>query len=78
MGAICSPIAMFASLRRKWNRSAEVVGKTDADMPWGDVFRGEDEQVLAGRVSRCFYQQLHCNRVAMQYLLGRDPQGAAL
>lgn len=27
---------------------AEVVGKSDAQMPWGDVFRGEDDQLLAG------------------------------
>ncbi|MGL5993191.1 MAG: diguanylate cyclase domain-containing protein, partial [Aeromonas sobria] len=46
-------------LEAQMDSSAEVVGKTDADMPWGDVFRGEDEQLLAGRVP-LLYQQLHC------------------
>lgn len=40
---------------------AEVVGKSDAQMPWGDVFRGEDDQLLAGGVP-LLHQQLHCNR----------------
>ncbi len=45
----------------KLESPAEVVGKTDADMPWGDLFRSEDEQLLAGGVPM-LYQQLHCNR----------------
>ncbi|MGL5608905.1 MAG: PAS domain-containing protein, partial [Aeromonas veronii] len=45
----------------KLESPAEVVGKTDAEMPWGDLFRSEDEQLLAGGVPM-LYQQLHCNR----------------
>lgn len=40
---------------------AEVVGKSDAEMPWGDVFRTEDAQLLTGGVP-LLHQQLHCNR----------------
>ncbi|MBV7416121.1 bifunctional diguanylate cyclase/phosphodiesterase [Aeromonas encheleia] len=38
----------------------ELVGKTDAEMPWGDVFREEDQRLLAER-RPLLHQQLHCH-----------------
>lgn len=38
----------------------ELVGKTDAEMPWGDVFREEDQHLLAER-RPLLHQQLHCH-----------------
>lgn len=38
----------------------EIIGKTDAEMPWGDVFREEDNRLLAeGRP--LLHQQLYCH-----------------
>jgi len=51
---------MFAN-EAKLDSPAEVIGKTDAQMPWGDVFRHEDELLLAGNTPQ-LYQQLCCNR----------------
>lgn len=38
----------------------ELVGKTDAEMPWGDVFREEDQRLLVER-RPLLHQQLHCH-----------------
>ncbi|MFQ2671722.1 putative bifunctional diguanylate cyclase/phosphodiesterase [Aeromonas caviae] len=39
---------------------SELIGKSDAEMPWGDVFREEDDRLLAdGKPLR--HQQLHCH-----------------
>ncbi|MGY4108130.1 putative bifunctional diguanylate cyclase/phosphodiesterase [Aeromonas encheleia] len=38
----------------------ELVGKTDAEMLWGDVFREEDQRLLAER-RPLLHQQLHCH-----------------
>jgi diguanylate cyclase (GGDEF)-like protein/PAS domain S-box-containing protein len=38
----------------------ELIGKTDAEMPWGDMFREEDQRLLAER-QPLLHQQLHCN-----------------
>ncbi|MBP4041387.1 EAL domain-containing protein [Aeromonas sp. SrichE-2G] len=41
----------------------DVIGKRDAEMPWGDVFREEDDRLLAeGRP--LLNQQLHCHNGA--------------
>ena len=39
---------------------ADLIGKTDADMPWGDIFREEDLRLLA-EGKPLLYQQLHCS-----------------
>ncbi|MCQ4055969.1 EAL domain-containing protein [Aeromonas sp. SG16] len=50
---------MFAS-EAGYLSPAEVVGKTNAQMPWGDIFGEEDRQLLA-KGEPLLYQQLHCN-----------------
>ncbi len=39
---------------------SELIGKSDAEMPWGDVFREEDERLLADG-KPLLHQQLHCH-----------------
>ncbi|QXW30469.1 EAL domain-containing protein [Aeromonas sanarellii] len=41
----------------------EVIGKCDAEMPWGDVFREEDDRLLA-EGKPLLHQQLHCHNGA--------------
>lgn len=41
----------------------EVIGKCDAEMPWGDVFREEDDHLLA-EGKPLLHQQLHCHNGA--------------
>lgn len=38
----------------------ELIGKSDAEMPWGDVFREEDDRLLADG-KPLLHQQLHCH-----------------
>lgn len=38
----------------------ELIGKSDAEMPWGDVFREEDNRLLADG-KPLLHQQLHCH-----------------
>ncbi|MGY3904507.1 putative bifunctional diguanylate cyclase/phosphodiesterase [Aeromonas lusitana] len=38
----------------------EIIGKTDAEMPWGDMFREEDQRLLA-EGQPLLHQQLHCH-----------------
>ena len=39
---------------------SELIGKSDAEMPWGDVFREEDDRLLADG-KPLLHQQLHCH-----------------
>ncbi|MGY6038425.1 putative bifunctional diguanylate cyclase/phosphodiesterase [Aeromonas sp. AE23HZ002T15] len=39
---------------------SELIGKTDAEMPWGDLFREEDQRLLA-EGKPLLHQQLHCH-----------------
>lgn len=39
---------------------SELIGKSDAEMPWGDVFREEDDRLLADD-KPLLHQQLHCH-----------------
>ncbi|WP_439836897.1 sensor domain-containing protein [Aeromonas caviae] len=39
---------------------SEPIGKSDAEMPWGDVFREEDDRLLADG-KPLLHQQLHCH-----------------
>lgn len=39
---------------------SELIGKSDAEMPWGDVFREEDDRLLANG-KPLLHQQLHCH-----------------
>lgn len=38
----------------------EIVGKTDAEMPWGEIYREEDQRLLA-EGKPLLHQQLHCH-----------------
>ncbi|MFQ2429994.1 putative bifunctional diguanylate cyclase/phosphodiesterase [Aeromonas caviae] len=42
---------------------SELIGKSDAEMPWGDVFREEDDRLLA-EGKPLLHQQLHCHNGA--------------
>ncbi|MFH6573001.1 EAL domain-containing protein [Aeromonas caviae] len=39
---------------------SELIGKSDAEMPWGDVFREEDDRLLADG-KPLLHKQLHCH-----------------
>ncbi|MGQ4869893.1 sensor domain-containing protein [Aeromonas caviae] len=39
---------------------SELIGKSDAEMPWGDLFREEDDRLLADG-KPLLHQQLHCH-----------------
>lgn len=39
---------------------SELIGKSDAEMPWGDIFREEDDRLLADG-KPLLHQQLHCH-----------------
>ncbi|WP_324059490.1 sensor domain-containing protein [Aeromonas caviae] len=39
---------------------SELIGKSDAEMPWGDVFREEDDRLLADG-KPLLHQQIHCH-----------------
>lgn len=41
-------------------QTKELIGKTDIEMPWGNIFREEDDRLLA-EGNPLLYQQLHCN-----------------
>ena len=54
---------------------SDLVGKTDAEMPWGDQFREEDGRLLAEGTPAAPAMALPQWR---QHQLDGDPQGAAL
>ncbi|WP_411166215.1 putative bifunctional diguanylate cyclase/phosphodiesterase [Aeromonas sp. DSM 116730] len=42
------------------SKPGDLIGKTDAEMPWGDLFREEDGRLLA-EGKPLLHQQLHCH-----------------